>query len=185
MTVVAAFAAVTMNAQMYVGGSLGYSTSSYDGKTQRSAFTLLPEFGMQFNEKWGAGVELGYSSSTNEASDAKPSNTAFTFAPYARYTALKLGAVNVFADGKFAYTSRNNQTANGDKAVDNKYNVIGLYVQPGIAYNLNKQFSLVAKFGDIISYSSSKPDADGAKATTTFSLLNLSNAVSFGFYYNF
>ena len=34
MTMAAALMAVTMNAQnMYVGGSLGYSTSSYDGST--------------------------------------------------------------------------------------------------------------------------------------------------------
>ena len=36
--------------------------------------------------------------------------STFTFAPYARYTALKFGPVNVFADGQFSYDMTNNET---------------------------------------------------------------------------
>ncbi len=91
----------------------------------------------------------------------------------------------MFVDGKFAYSQNNNETNVAGKATDNKTNAWGLYVQPGIAYNLNDNFALVAKFGNILGYSSSKPDADGAKATNTFQVLNLTNDISFGFYYNF
>jgi hypothetical protein len=58
-------------------------------------------------------------------------------------------------------------------------------VQPGIAYSLNDKFSLVAKLGNVIGYTSSKPDVSGAKATSTFQLLNLTNNIQFGCYYNF
>lgn len=186
MTLAAALMAVTMNAQnFYVGGSLGYSTTSYDGKTQKSTFKFLPEFGIQFNENMGVGVEIGYGSTTREATEPKLTSSDFSFAPYFRYTPLHLGAVSVFADGKFSYVASNNESAKGNVAVDNKSNEWGLYVQPGIAYSLNDKFALVAKFGNILGYTSSKPDADGAKATNTFELLNLANNVQFGFYYNF
>ena len=48
MTLVAAFAAVSMNAQtnMYIGGSLGYSTTSHDGSTLNTKFSFIPHFVM-------------------------------------------------------------------------------------------------------------------------------------------
>ena len=175
-----------MNAQnVYVGGSLGYTTTSYDGNATQSSFKLIPEIGFQFNETMGVGIEVGYSSRTNKAVDPKLTNSTFSVAPYFRYTPIHIDAVNVFVDGKFAYSQNNNETNVAGKATDNKTNAWGLYVQPGIAYNLNDNFALVAKFGNILGYSSSKPDADGAKATNTFQVLNLTNDISFGFYYNF
>ena len=186
LTMAVALLAITMNAQnnFYVGGSIGYSSSSYDGSATKSSLTFLPEFGIQFNKKIGIGVELGYNATTNEVSNL--TNSTFEFAPYFRYTAFQLGKVSVFGDGKIAYSTRNNETAGSDgKTEDNKTNDWGIYVQPGIAYSLNDKFSLIAKFGNVLGYSSSKPDVSGAKATTTFQFLTLSNNVSFGFFYNF
>ena len=186
MTLVAAMMAVTMNAQnnFYVGGSIGYSSSSYDGSSVSSSLTFLPEAGIQFNEKMAVGVEIGYKATTDERSNL--TNSTFKFAPYFRYTILQLGKVAVFGDGKFSYSTTNNEQAGSDgKPEDNKTNTWGLYVQPGISYSLNDKFSLVAKFGNVLGYSSSKRDVNGAKATTTFQFLNLNNAVSFGLYYNF
>ena len=188
MTMAAALMAVAMNAQtnMYVGGSLGYSTSSYDGSTLNTKFSLIPEFGVQFNENMGVGVELGYSSNKNEANDPTVTKSTFTFAPYFRYTAIKMGKLSFFGDGKFAYqTSKNEYKSNSGNTTDDTTNAWGIYVQPGMAYSLNDNFSLVAKFGNVLGYTSSKPDVSGAKATTTFQFLNLSNNISFGFYYNF
>lgn len=187
MTMAAALMAVSMNAQnMYVGGSLGFTTTSYDGKTTNSTLKFIPEFGVSFNNLMGVGMEIGYSSSTKEATEPKLTNSTFTFAPYFRLTPLHWGKVSVFADGKFALSMNNNEQAGpNDNAVDNKTNTFGIYVQPGFAYNLNDKFTLVSKFGNLLGYRSSKPDADGAKATNTFSFMDLSNNVQFGFYYNF
>ena len=48
MTLAAAFVAVSMSAQnnMYVGGSLGYTSTSYDGDAQQSTLKFIPEFGV-------------------------------------------------------------------------------------------------------------------------------------------
>ena len=188
MTMVAAMMALTMNAQgnMYVGGSLGYQTSSYDGSSTRTIFTFSPSFGYWFKENLALGIELGYGSNTNEATDPNLTNSSLSVSPYVRYKAIQLGKVSLFADGMFTYSTSNNESAGADgKAQDNKVNGWGIYVKPGIAYSLNDKFSLVARFGNAIGYSSSKPDVSGAKATTTFQLANLSNNMQFGFFYNF
>lgn len=189
MTMVAGLMAVTMNAQtnMYVGGSLGYSTRSYDGSTLDTKFSLIPEFGVQFNDKMGVGVEIGYSSNKDESSSTMTVTTSsFNFSPYFRYTAIKMGNLSFFGDGKFSYTtSKTENKANSGTTTDQTVNGWGIYVQPGMAYSLNEKFSLVAKFGNVLGYSSSKPDVSGAKSTTRFQFLNLTNNISFGFYYNF
>jgi outer membrane protein len=180
-----------MNAQgMYVGGSMGFSTTSYDGSTQRTSISFVPEFGVSFNDHIGVGMEIGYSNEKDESNkDVKTvTSNSFRFAPYFRFTAFQLGKVGVFADGKFSYvtsTDKTEYTQVGKTNVEQTVNSIGLYVQPGIAYSLNNKFSLVAKFGNIMGYTSSKPDVEGAKATTRFQFMNLSNNIQFGFYYNF
>lgn len=187
MTMAAALMAVTMNAQnMYVGGSLGYSTTSRDGSTLNTEFAINPEFGIQFNDQMGVGFEIGYGSDKNETNNPTVTTSLFQFSPYFRYTALKLGNVSIFGDAKFSYqTAKEERKANNGVTTDDTVNGWGLFAQPGIAYALNDKFSLVAKFGNIIGYSSSKPDVSGAKATSTFELLNLTNNIQFGFYYNF
>lgn len=181
----AALAAVSMNAQnnMYVGGSLGFATTTYDGDTQGTAFSILPEFGVQLSDKWGVGVTVGYNWMKNNGTPDLTSDS-FEFAPYVRFTPVKLGSVNVFVDGVVGFTTGNVEAAVGSVVVDNKFTNWGIGIQPGIAYNINEKFSLVAKFGNLLAFTSNKPK-DG-KATNTFSVLDLNgNDLSFGFYYNF
>ena len=159
MTLVAAMMAVTMNAQnnFYVGGSLGVEVSTQSGGNTK--FSVMPEFGIKFNEKMGVGTVIGYTDNGN-------SNSSFTFAPYFRYTACQMGPVSVFGDAQVTYSSIKN---GGDN--------IAIGVKPGIAYSLNDKFSLVAKFGDIIGYD------DNAQKVNILKL-NFSK-VDFGFFYNF
>ena len=194
MTMAATVVALTMNAQgMYVGGSLGFNTKSHDGNTLNSSFSIIPEFGVNFNEKMAVGMEIGYSHDNDKTN--KSGNTGyelktntFKVAPYFRYTAVRMGNLGLFADGKFSYsTSTNKRDYVQSSSSNTKYttNTFGVYIQPGVSYSLNDNFSLVAKFGNIFGFTSSKPDIDGAKATKTIDVLKLSNNISFGFYYNF
>lgn len=184
LTMIAAFAAISMNAQsqMYVGGSLGYQSTAYDGTSTGSSLSFVPEFGVQLDEKWGVGVELGYTTSTTKGTPDLTSSK-FSFAPYARFTALNFGPVSVFADGQFTYYTGNNEAAVAGAAVDNKYNGWGIAIKPGIAYNVTDNFAFVAKFGDVLGYSSQKPD--GGKASTTLNVLRLNNTINFGLFYKF
>ena len=171
LTMMAAMVAVVMDAQVYVGGSVGFQTVSHDGNST-TAFTLKPEVGYNLNEDWAIGMAFGYSESGKDESKVK----TFIINPYARYNAVKLDKVTLFLDGAFEYTN-----TKYDKYKINKW---GLGVKPGIAVALTDNLSLVSHMG-FIGYSSSKPDYDGAKATNTFGVDLDANSIDFGLYYNF
>ena len=171
-----------MNAQVYVGGTLGFQSVSYDGNSA-TAFTIHPEIGYNLDDNWAVGIELGYSTSNiaydNGVFDGKLDKSVNTFAisPYARYTFVKLDKVNFFCDGIVSYA--NTDTGNS------KVNTFGIGFQPGVAVNLNDNVSFVAKLGQI-GYSSAKADYEGAKAVNEFDFnLNSLAALNFGLYFNF
>lgn len=62
----AAFA-MTANAQIYVGGQLGFSSSSVNPDIEGidnisgTSFKILPEVGYKLNDKWAVGIQVGYS----------------------------------------------------------------------------------------------------------------------------
>lgn len=183
MTLAAIAVAATMNAQMYVGGTLGFKSLSSDG-TSASEFTIAPELGYNLNEDWAVGIALGYTTNNiaydhdgKFAGKLDKSNNTFSVSPYVRYTFVKLDKVNFFCDGIITYASTGNSDA--------KVNSFGIGVQPGVAVNLNDKVSFVAKLGEI-GYASAKGDWDGAEAVNAldFSLSSLA-ALNFGLYFNF
>lgn len=180
MTLAAFAVAATMNAQVYVGGGLGFETSSQDGNST-TAFKFLPEIGYNLDENWAVGIVFGYSQTElnddvdDEGKVQKVKNKKFQISPYARYTFLKLDKVNVFIDGGLDYIHADNGGS--------KNNTFAIGVKPGVAVNLNDKLSFVSHFG-WLGYKNSKDDYEGAKAVNTFGL-NLDSNVSFGLYYNF
>lgn len=177
--------------KFYVGGSIGFTQNSYDGDTQNTNFGISPEFGYNINDKFSAGIVLGYSRYTNKAAtkdDIDLHNSTFTVNPYLRYTFMNDGRVNLFCDAGFFYKLINNESkgmndSGKPKAVDNKTNAFGVALSPGIAYRISNRFSLVAHLGSL-GYETSKPDYKDAKSTSKFGL-NLANGTSFGVYFNF
>ncbi len=59
--------AMTASAQVYVGGQIGFTSSSVnldmDGTNSVSgtSFKILPEVGYKINDKWAVGIQVGYS----------------------------------------------------------------------------------------------------------------------------
>ena len=182
MTLAAVCVAATMNAQVYVGGSLGFETTSQDGNSN-SSLTLMPEAGYALDDNLAVGIAFGYNETSKDVEEGEEGhkvtvsqkNKKFVINPYLRYTFLKLDKVNVFVDGGLEYV-------HSDKA-GAKNNSFGIGVRPGVAVNLNDKLSFVTHFG-WLGYKNSKDDHEGAKAANTFGL-NLSSKVSFGVYYNF
>ena len=161
-------AAVSTNAQVYVGGSLGLNVKSIDGEST-TTWSILPEVGYNLDDNWAVGAVLGYGESGKDDNKRK----RFEISPYARYTAIKLNNINVFLDGTVSYVNNDNAGA--------KTNVFGVGIKPGVAVNLDEKLSFVAHFG-FLGYENSKPK-DGV-ATNTFGL-SLDNSLAFGLYYNF
>jgi hypothetical protein len=171
MTLVAVAMATTMNAQWYVGGTVGYNyTKDKNTDVKSNTFVITPELGYNLNEKWAVGMKIGYA--YNKVDDAK--SNEFVVNPYARYTFVKLDKVNFFVDGGFEY--------NYVKVEDDSANGFGISFKPGVAVNLNEKVSFVAHVGNF-GWASAK--AKNAKSVQSVDLgLNLTS-VDFGLYYNF
>jgi len=178
MTLAAVAVAATMNAQVYLGGGIGFQTSSYDGNSE-TYFTIIPEIGYNINENWAVGMTIGYGETKTkidfEGIKINEKVKSFSVAPYARYTFAKFDHVNLFVDGTVGYEYENNAGI--------KTNTFAIGFKPGVAVNLNDKLSFVAHVG-FLGYENEK--VKGAdKSTNTFGVnLNGSN-LSFGVYYNF
>ena len=201
MTMVAAFAAVSMNAQYYVGGTLGFSSSSDKvnvpagvSEQKSSTFRILPEIGMSLDETMGVGIQLGYTSTTDKTeytATGTPSTevtvSKLILRPYLRYQFFEVGKANIFVDGgiDFAMKSQKDYKAGMD---------LGLFVTPGISYKVADKWSIVAKLNNMFAFGYHKdpiadvagaPDApsriDAGLSTGGFNVGDL----TFGVYYNF
>ena len=175
MTLAAVCVAATMNAQAYLGGGLGFSTSSYDGNSE-TYFSILPEIGYNLSENWAVGMTIGYGEAKTKIKGVGTDKVkTFQIAPYARYTFAKFDKVNLFIDGTVGYMN--------EDFAGTKTNTFGVGLKPGVAVNLNDKLSFVAHVG-FLGYENEKvKDAD--KATNTFGLNLDGSNLSFGVYYNF
>ncbi len=158
--------------QFWIGGSVNTSNSestSADTNTEteditsnkeskRNQYTIQPEFGYAFSDRWAAGMQLhiGWSNEPNSqyadsysvsSSDSK--TNSWGLSPFVRYTALKRKAFGVFIDGGLSYyRAKNNTTAiydeerysNGSSNND-RY---GIFVNPGFSLRLSPCILLTA-----------------------------------------
>jgi hypothetical protein len=182
-----------MNAQGYIGGSLGLDFQNKlidkDGKDATGMFfQIKPELGYNLDEKSSVGIVLGFGVTNNgnkiTINGANPfaghktdkSAIQFQVAPYYRYKFLQFDKIDLFVDAMVAlqYTKMdewNNTT-------------FGVGVRPGVAFNANDKISFVAKLGDGLFFESSK-DKD-SDAVSHFGLnANTLAALEIGMYYNF
>lgn len=91
-TLLLAIAAITVKAQVYVGGEAGF-WRNYDANVTN--FKLAPEVGYELNDEVSLGLSLAY---TYNYVQSDLANT-LDFTPYLRYKCLTFGAVNLFVDG--------------------------------------------------------------------------------------
>ena len=170
-----AFVAMSVNAQVYVGGSLGidaWSSQKNAGDRSETTFIILPEVGYNLNDEWAVGTVIGYvSDKWNHINGI--SESAFTFNPYARYTYLKAGKVSLFVDGGVDFTT-------ASKA---DWNELAIGLKPGLAVSLSDNISFVSHLG-FIGYDVLNPDGDDNN-TSKFGLDLSGNNLTFGLYFNF
>ena len=202
MTVVAAFAAMSMNAQCYIGGTIGFNSSTDKATTPgveetNTGFTIAPEFGMKLDDKLGWGIQVGFGTTKNKkeraatatipATSVETTLTNIEVSPYLRYQIVQWGKANFFVDGgiDLGFTS-----AKDMKSAMN----LGLFASPGVAYNVSDKWSLVARINKVFTLGYTKgmvPDVAGAPdAPTNFRIgAGLDDfvlgALTFGIYYNF
>ena len=176
--ILAAFVAVaslTANAQVWVGGEVGFNTSktTLNGTelAKENNVTIAPEIGYSINDNWDIAVALEYAHSDVKGG---ANSNGFSFNPYVRYTYLKSGKFSAFVDGGFAYGYVHTS------GVQDNTNIWEIAIKPGIAYGLSDKVSLVAHVGDL-GWRFAKT---GDVKTNAFDL-RVTNAITFGAYVNF
>lgn len=157
--------ALSVKAQVYVGGTVGIWHNS---DAESTSFTISPEIGYNFNEKWAIGGNIGFAYS--KLDDAK--FTAFAIAPYARYSYYENKIVRLFIDGGVGVSTYKEEDHDSVTGFE-----IGL--KPGIAVKLNSKFSLIAKCGFLGYRDDYMTLENGAGLALT------SEDLSFGFHYEF
>lgn len=171
-----AMTALAVNAQFYVGGSVGFGSgtqtvSEIGVSGKGTSFTLIPEVGYNLMDNLAIGVSVGYSYLGYSDYDASVSK--FKFSPYARYTFLKNGPLAIFIDGGFDFASYN---TNG-QITETERTAWGIGLKPGIAFGISDAFSIVAHCG-FLGYQSYGENSN-------YFGLDLTNNLSFGLYYSF
>ncbi len=159
------FAVSVTNAQdCFLGGSVGFNTSSND----QTSFIIAPEVGKILSDKLWVGVGVGFGMDMSEALSVKTTQTAFEIAPYARYYMLRLNKFALAAQGELGFAYATSKVKAGDVSTDGpKATVIGFNVAPYLTYDLTDRVVLHAKINGFnfgINHSSVK-DGD---STTSF-----------------
>ena len=80
---------------LWIGGKLGYWHDKTKG-VKTDSFSIAPEVGYDFNQRWSVGVALGFEYLKVKDGD---SYNVFTASPYARYKYYNKGILSLFLDG--------------------------------------------------------------------------------------
>ena len=127
--------AISVNAQVYVGGGIGVSSISGDNSEDVTSYKFVPEIGYTFNSDWAAGMAFGWEGSN------KGGAKTFSVNPYVRYTVINGKVVSVFLDGSVEFAHKYNAGYDDD--------LIGVGLKPGVAVKLNEKISVVTHIGFI------------------------------------
>lgn len=138
-SLVVLFVSVAVNAQVYVGGGIGFSNvenTADDSKV--TTFAIKPEIGYKLDSKWDIGTTLDF----EYAKKGDYKATSFAVAPYVRYNAFKVGAVTFFADASAEIAAL--KVDGGDS-----YSGWSIGIKPGVSVDVTKKLSFVAHAGHI------------------------------------
>ncbi len=118
------------NAQWYVGGAIGIQSNSEKVGDPKFGINIAPEVGYYLSDKFDVGLDLTFGFSKSQA-DTK--TTDFVFAPYARYSFLQFGKLEVIAKGQAYIDYTHSKTGSADGTGSTAF---GLRVFPQVAYGL-------------------------------------------------
>jgi len=178
---------VSANAQdagkIWVGGSIGFSTTKTTDLDRTYDYNILPEIGYVVSDNIGVGINLGYThsedsylgTSSTGTSSYKYKSDGFKVNPFVRMSFLKGDIGSLFVDGGVGYTYIKNKY-NSEYREDDKTNTFDVGFMPGIALNVSDKVILTAKYG-FLGYTHSKT---GDVKTDTFGFNFNFNRALFG-----
>ncbi len=156
--------------QIWVGGNISFFEGSYDKhEVKSSSYSICPEAGYQFSERWGAGLAVLSKHTKIEAESAVATKTmTYGVTPFARYIAAKGKIGYFYLDGGIGYENDKVTLFNtvGGVGYDTKTHLLSIGIRPGVAVNLSKNVALTGRFG-FIGYTYSKWDEQNMTSKET------------------
>jgi opacity protein-like surface antigen len=173
------------NGDVFISGSVGFSSSS-TGDFKSNSFNITPMVGFFVSDNIAIGGMIGYASSTQDEFDGldifEVKENTFSVGAFGRYYTTPSSDFSFFGELGIAYATSKQEVEGVDG--ESKTNGFGFALSPGVSYFISNNFALEASIG-ALSYTSAKPDADGAESTDTFGLeLNLTD-IQLGLVYKF
>lgn len=148
------FFLVSLNAQVFVGGSIGFSASggNHDNGTtttdKPSTFNtnFSPKIGTFLSENVAIGLAIGYTSTrtkTPGSTEVIDKSSTFGLSPFLRYYPMRWNKFSAFGQLNAGYSFSSSTHEVGGSSTDGP-TTTNLYfnVVPGIAYDLSEKFSL-------------------------------------------
>jgi hypothetical protein len=124
-----------VNAQVYLGGSIGFgmnnSKPKKGDKVSQSAFSFAPEVGYSLNQDLDLGLKLNV---LNEKMEDKSKSNSWAIAPYVNYSFVEFGRFGVWGQAELF--------VGGAKVNGLKSTSFGLNIQPVLKYSLSDNFLL-------------------------------------------
>jgi hypothetical protein len=161
---VAVLSIASASAQAYIGGSLGFLSSSAkpEGgeKITSSAFSFAPEVGYSLTEKLDLGIAVAFGS--GKSGDLK--TTGFGVAPYVRYSLVEFGKFSVLGKASLGIDSETEK----DNGYKTTLTTFGLNVAPVLKYDLSDHFVLLANLNFLgLGFNQTTEKEGDAKLTRT------------------
>ena len=147
LAAVAALVSFTLSAQIYVGGSCSFASTSSEDKVadthaKTNSFVFAPNAGYWLSDKLAVGAYLNLTA--GRPAD-KTSRFGIGITPYARYILLSFDKFNLLAEGGLSfYTQNDKNTATSGTTIKSTNTSFGIYAEPVVTYALNENITLEA-----------------------------------------
>lgn len=158
LTLAVAFMAMAANAQVWMGGSFGFTNSKVDKDANPVYnYSIAPEVGFSIAPKFDLAVGLKYSGESVKGDVlgvvAKENKSAISVQPYLRYKAINCGKVGFFIDGGFEYGYAVEKFTLGtvSEEISSSYFMVGL--KPGVSFAASDNITFAARIGSLGYYS--------------------------------
>ncbi|WP_040278588.1 outer membrane beta-barrel protein [Psychroserpens damuponensis] len=179
MAAVAVFGLSNVNAQdeqptfsfsegdIFIEGNVGFnSTNDKNTEEKFNSLTIAPKVGFFLNEDLAIGGTVFYNSAKTEVAGTDISDiSGFGVGGFARYYFLDLGErFKTYGEFGVGYSSNKNNID------DFKLNTINAGLDLGINYFVTEKIALSFALRNVLGFSSTKADVDGAEAVSEFNL---------------
>ena len=180
---------VTAKAQLWAGGSLGFSHSGGVEKTlfndsdkpSENSFSIAPIVGYNLNENLSVGGKLVLNVVTykEEYDSYKTELTDFGFGitPFARYTVLKSNKFELQAEAGLPILATKMKITEYGQTEKGTVSVVGFYAKPILAYSISDHFQLECE----LDFLSLNANHIVAKTDDDEDYKDITNSFDFGF----